>query len=66
VFHALGREPDIEFIPTPERLRPTYQYFTEASMRKLRHAGYNKPFTELEDGIAAYVRDYLTQADPYR
>ncbi len=66
VFDALGREPEIEFIPTPERLRPTYQYFTQASMEKLRRAGYDRPFTELEDGIAAYVRDYLTQPDPYR
>ncbi|MBK1671378.1 ADP-glyceromanno-heptose 6-epimerase [Rhodovibrio sodomensis] len=66
VFDALDREPDIAFVPTPERLRPTYQYFTQASMEKLRKAGYDTPFTELEDGIAAYVRAYLTAPDPYR
>ena len=66
VFAALGARENIEFIPTPERLRPTYQYFTQARMARLRRAGYDAPFTELEDGIAAYVRDYLTQPDPYR
>jgi ADP-L-glycero-D-manno-heptose 6-epimerase len=66
VFAALGEDEDIEFIPTPERLRPTYQYFTQAPMDKLRAWGYDTPFTELEDGIAAYLRDYLTQPDPYR
>jgi nucleoside-diphosphate-sugar epimerase len=35
-------------------------------MAKLRRAGYDQPVAELEDGIAAYVRDYLTQPDPYR
>ena len=38
-----------------------YQYFTEAKMDKLRNAGYDKPFTSLEDGIADYVKNYLVQ-----
>jgi ADP-L-glycero-D-manno-heptose 6-epimerase len=54
-FLAMGRPEKIEFIPTPESLRERYQYFTEAKMERLRTQGYEKPFTTLEDGVAAYV-----------
>jgi ADP-L-glycero-D-manno-heptose 6-epimerase len=54
-FLAMGRPEKIEFIPTPESLRERYQYFTEAKMGRLRAQGYEKPFTTLEDGVAAYV-----------
>ncbi len=66
LFAALGREPHIEFIDMPESLRAKYQYFTEAGMDRLRAAGYDRPFTSLEDGVARYVRDYLAMPDPYR
>ncbi len=59
VFRALELEPAIEFIPTPEDIRDTYQYFTEAPLDKLRRAGYEAPFTSLEAGVETYVRDYL-------
>jgi ADP-L-glycero-D-manno-heptose 6-epimerase len=65
VFRALGREPRIAYVDTPVAIRDKYQYFTEARMERLRAAGYAKPFTALEDGVAAYVRDYLATADPY-
>lgn len=55
-FRAMGRPEKIEFIPTPEALRARYQYFTEAKMDRLRAQGYTKPFTSLEDGVAAYIR----------
>lgn len=58
-FAAMGREPAISFIDTPEDIRDTYQYFTEADMRKLRAVGYDKPFISLEEGIADYVTNYL-------
>lgn len=58
-FRALGKEPQITFIPTPEDIRDKYQYFTEANMKKLRSIGYNKPFHTLEEGIADYVANYL-------
>lgn len=58
-FRALGIEPNISFIDTPEDIRDTYQYFTEAKMDKLRAAGYNKPFQSLEAGILDYVSHYL-------
>jgi ADP-L-glycero-D-manno-heptose 6-epimerase len=65
VYRALNRVPAIEYVDTPEHLRAQYQYFTEAKMGRLRAAGYGRPFTELEDGVASYVRDYLAAEDPY-
>lgn len=59
IFSALGKETNIAFIDTPEDIRNTYQYFTEAKMDKLKAAGYTKPFTSIEDGIKDYVHHYL-------
>jgi len=58
-FHAMGKEPNIGFIDTPEDIRDTYQYFTEADMNKLRSIGYERPFLSLEDAIENYVQEYL-------
>jgi ADP-L-glycero-D-manno-heptose 6-epimerase len=58
-FRALGLEPQISFMDTPEDIRGTYQYFTEAKMDKLRAAGYKKPFHTLEEGVEDYARRYL-------
>jgi len=65
VYRALDREPDIEYVPTPENIRDKYQYFTEARMDRIRQAGFDHRPTSLEDGIARYVRDYLDTDDPY-
>lgn len=65
-WSALGKEPRIGFKEMPEALRDKYQYFTEAAMSKLRKAGYDAPFTMIEDGIRQYVRQYLNREDPYR
>ena len=65
VYRANHREPKIRYVDTPEAIREKYQYFTEAKMNRLRAAGYDKPMTELEDGVARYVRDFLGTADPY-
>ena len=58
-FSAMGREPQIDFIDTPEDIRETYQYFTEADLSKLRNSGYTTEFTTLENGIKEYVGNYL-------
>jgi len=60
-FRAMDLEPNISFIDTPEDIRDTYQYFTEANMKKLRKAGYEKEFYSLERGINDYVRNYLIE-----
>ncbi len=64
-FKSLGLEPQISFIDTPADIRDTYQYFTEADMGKLVKSGYDKPFTSLEDGVADYVKLYLTAGKYY-
>jgi ADP-L-glycero-D-manno-heptose 6-epimerase len=64
-FKALGLPPRIDYVDMPESLAPRYQYFTRAEMAKLRGAGYDAPFTSLEDGVADYVRGYLAAADRY-
>ncbi|MFQ5954093.1 MAG: NAD-dependent epimerase/dehydratase family protein, partial [Kiloniellales bacterium] len=66
VFAARGEEPRIDYVDTPAHIRDRYQYFTQANMERLRAAGYDRPATELEDGVAAYVRDYLAADDRYR
>ncbi len=58
-FHSMGVEPSIDYIPTPQEIRNSYQYFTEAAMGRLKNAGYPGTFTSLEDGIADYVGNYL-------
>jgi len=59
VFAAVDREPRIEFIDMPLPLRDRYQYHTEADLTKLRTVGFDRPFTELEDGIRTYVQRHL-------
>ncbi|MFO7826735.1 MAG: ADP-glyceromanno-heptose 6-epimerase [Cyclobacterium sp.] len=62
-FSAMNLPEDIRFVDTPQELRDKYQYFTEANMQKLRNAGYDKAFTELETGVNDYIQEYLdTQA----
>ncbi len=66
IFSAMDRNADIRFIPMPDDLRGKYQYFTEAPLRRLRDAGYDRPATGLEAGVADYVRNHLSQPDGYR
>ena len=67
VFKALEMTPRIDFVDTPAEIRERYQYFTEASMGRLRDAGYQGQFTGLEEGVRRYVQDFLcNDDDPYR
>jgi len=66
IFGALDAEPRIEYIDMPENVRDQYQYFTQARTDRLRDAGYDHPFTSLEDGVRSYVQDFLESGDPYR
>jgi ADP-L-glycero-D-manno-heptose 6-epimerase len=66
LFAALGLAPKIEYIDMPEAIRGQYQYFTEAEVANLRHAGYNAGFLSLEDGVKRYVTQFLDTADRYR
>jgi ADP-L-glycero-D-manno-heptose 6-epimerase len=66
LLRACGRAPSVEFVEMPPTLIEKYQYFTQAQMERLRRAGYERPFTTLEDGITEYVQGYLATSDPYR
>ncbi len=59
IFSALGTDSNIRFIEMPEILRDKYQYFTEAKIDKLRHAGYSNELFALEDAEKDYVTQYL-------
>lgn len=65
VFSAAGKTPKFNYIDMPQTLADRYQNFTQADMSKLRASGYTKPFTALEDGIADYVKNYLSKPDTY-
>lgn len=64
-FRAMEIEEKISYIDTPEDIRDTYQYFTEADMSKMKKIGYKKPFWSLEDGISDYVTRYLSRNSYY-
>jgi ADP-L-glycero-D-manno-heptose 6-epimerase len=66
VFETLGREEQIDFIEMPQSLRGKYQYFTQANMQKLKAAGYDKPLTQVEEGVRKYVEAYLNTDERYR
>ncbi|MCB2082427.1 MAG: ADP-glyceromanno-heptose 6-epimerase [Rickettsiales bacterium] len=67
MLNAMGRNAaDIQYINMPENLQAQYQYFTEASLAKLRAIGYDVPFISLEDGVKDYVTRHLNTEDPYR
>ncbi len=59
LFDSVGKPVNIEFIDMPEDIREKYQYFTEASLYKLKNAGYTKPIMNVRDGITDYVKNYL-------
>jgi len=64
-FDACGIPVNIRFVDTPADIRETYQYFTEASMEKLRGAGYTQPFFSLEEAVRDYVQTYLDHKEYY-
>ena len=59
VFSALERSPHIEFIEMPENIRDKYQYYTQASIEKLKATGYQGPQFTLEEAVKDYVQNYL-------
>ena len=66
LFAAVGQPARLAYVDMPEAIRPNYQYFTQASMARLRGLGYATPFTSLEDGVRDYVQRHLSQPDRYR
>ena len=52
-YHGRG---EIEYVPIPEELRPSYQSFTEANLTALRQAGYETPFLSVEEGVPVALK----------
>lgn len=59
IFGALHMEPNIHYIEMPVSLKDKYQYYTRADITKLRDAGYNREFRNIEHGVIDYVQTYL-------
>jgi ADP-L-glycero-D-manno-heptose 6-epimerase len=63
---ALCKKVEIDFVDMPEKIRPNYQYFTEANSEKLNSLGALGLVHSLEDGVFDYVHSYLIKSDQYR
>ncbi len=61
VFNALGINDNIRYIDMPEYLKEKYQYYTQADISKLKEAGYNEPFSDLNEGVLDYVKNHLSR-----
>jgi len=51
-FHGKG---SIQYIPFPKQLVGSYQSFTEADIGKLRTAGYQQDFVDVQTGVRLYL-----------
>ena len=54
---------EIEYIDMPTNIRDKYQYYTEASVKKIVKSGFDKSLYSIEDGIKEYVEQYLKMED---
>ena len=62
-LQELVKEKAIEYIPFPDALKGKYQCFTQADLTKLRAAGYNEPFLNVEQGVSRYIEWLEANAD---
>jgi ADP-L-glycero-D-manno-heptose 6-epimerase len=51
---AAGR---IDYIPFPDALRGKYQCYTQADLTKLRAAGCDHAFADVQTGVARYMAE---------
>ena len=65
VFKALGKKPVIEYIDMPEEISSQYQNFTQAEMHKLKSSSLDVHFSSLEESVADYINNHLSQNNPY-
>jgi ADP-L-glycero-D-manno-heptose 6-epimerase len=56
-LHEIVAKGLIEYVPFPPALIGKYQSFTEADMSRLRAVGYPGEFMNVEQGVAAYVKE---------
>ena len=63
-LEELVKEKAIEYIAFPDALKGKYQCFTQADLTKLRAAGYNASFLNVEQGVSRYI-DWLSANADY-
>ncbi|QEY26821.1 ADP-glyceromanno-heptose 6-epimerase [Neisseria zalophi] len=54
-LQELVKEELIRYIPFPDALKGKYQSFTEADISRLREAGYQDAFFDVDEGVSRYV-----------
>jgi ADP-L-glycero-D-manno-heptose 6-epimerase len=59
IFRAMDVPENIEFVEMPPALRDRYQYYTCATIDRLRGSGYDAAITPLSEAVDDYVRNYL-------
>ena len=59
LFKSLNLPLNIEYIDMPIYLADKYQYFTEATLKRIKQTGYKKQLNSLETGVSDYVKNYL-------
>ena len=52
----------IEYIPFPDALRGKYQCYTQADLGRLRAAGCDHKFADVQTGVTQYVKWLASQA----
>ena len=60
-LHEIVAKGLIEYVPFPEALKGKYQSFTEADMSRIKAAGYPGEFMNVEQGVAAYIKEMQTE-----
>lgn len=60
-LYDMVKQKVLRYIDFPEDLKGRYQSFTQADVTALRQAGYDKPFKNVQTGVADYVRYQLSQ-----
>ena len=60
LFLALGKTPQIEYIPLPSALSKQYQNYTCADMRKLQKVMPHTP-KRIDESVKEYVQEYLVK-----
>jgi ADP-L-glycero-D-manno-heptose 6-epimerase len=65
IFSAIDLPSDIHYINMPEILRGSYQYYSQADIRKLQSTGCPLNFRSLEEAILDYVTNHLRRPRQY-
>lgn len=65
LFSALSKPLQINWLEMPESIRNQYQYYTKANMTKWQSQNMSGSEWPLEKAIEDYVKNYLSQKDPW-